>query len=76
MPAAGLFGPAVPPSQLDRLHAALGCPRGRAVDLNSCLVRQSGELKQGATSRFSAASTRYVPVDIGCPAGQARLPGR
>ncbi len=39
-----VFGPAVPPSQFDGLHAALGCPCGRAVDLNSCLVRQSGEL--------------------------------
>ena len=26
-------------------------------------------LEQGATSRFSAASARYVPVDSGCPAG-------
>ena len=27
-------------------------------------------LEHGATSRFSAASARYVPVDSGCPAGR------
>ena len=26
--------------------------------------------EHGATSRFSAASARYVPVDSGCPAGR------
>ena len=28
--------------------------------------------EHGATSRFSAASARYVPVDSGCPAGRGR----
>ena len=36
------------------------------------VFRQSAKaaFEHGATSRFSVASARYVPVDSGCPAGR------
>ena len=40
--------------------------RSAAVDFHQSA---NPAFEHGATSRFSAASARYVPVDSGCPAG-------
>ena len=61
----------MPPGQLDHLHAALGCPPGRAVDLDLRLVRQAGEFKKRpsdpARQRYALVQVPLRLLELGSP---------